>query len=152
MKEVGQGLCIDCYLLRSKLNQSSEVQQQEKNQSLQDINPPISEEEESSTAEPLEPSLHQLATETKILGRKPLIKWPKSCEKKMWDSINTDISKLLEQLRGTAIKKLEKMGEMIYSYGAEHFGITEEMKKLSSIPTKSRRQQEMRDWSRREDF
>ena len=58
----------------------------------------------------------------------------------MWDSVNTDISKVLEQLRGTAIKKLEKMGGLIYNYGAERFGITEGRKKLSTIPTKSRRQ------------
>ena len=142
MKEVGQGPCIDRYFLRSKSNQSSEVQQQDKKQSLQDINPPISEEEEPSTAEPLEPSLPQLGTEAKILGRKPLIKWPKSREKKMWGSVNTDVSKVLEQLRGTAIKKLEKMGKLIYNYGAEHFGITEERKTSTTIPTKSMRQQE----------
>ena len=82
LKEVGQGPRIDPYFLRSKSSQSSEIQQQDKNQCLQDINPPDPEEEEPSTAEPLEPSLPQLATETKIPGRKPLIKWPKSCEKK----------------------------------------------------------------------
>ena len=35
------------------------------------------------------------------------------------------------------------MGELIYSYGAERFGITEKRKKTSTIPTKSRRQQEI---------
>lgn len=35
------------------------------------------------------------------------------------------------------------MGELIYKYGAERFGFTEERKKSSTIPTKSRRQQEI---------
>jgi len=31
-----------------------------------------------------------------------MVKWPKSCEKKEWVTIDTDISNLLGQLRGTA--------------------------------------------------
>lgn len=41
-----QGPCIDRYFLRSRSNKSSEVQQQDQNQSLQDINPPVREEDE----------------------------------------------------------------------------------------------------------
>ena len=58
-------------------------------------------------------------------------------------TIDTDISKLLGQLRGTAVKKLERMGDLIYSYGAERFGTAEKRKKTSATPTKSRRQQEI---------
>lgn len=124
-------------------SQSSEVQQQDENQSLQDINPPVpEEEEESSTLGHHKPSLQQPATETRIQGRKPLIKWPKSCEKKVWETVNEDISKLLEHLKGTAEKKLGKMGELIYNYGAERFGTAEKRKKTTT-PLKSRRQQEI---------
>lgn len=47
------------------------------------------------------------------------------------------------QLRGTAVKKLERMGDLIYNYGAERFGTAEKRKKASSTPTKSRRHQEI---------
>lgn len=35
------------------------------------------------------------------------------------------------------------MGDLIYNYGAEHFGAAEKRKKTSSTPIKSRRQQEI---------
>ncbi len=41
-----QGPCIYRYFLRSRSNKSSEVQQQDQNQSLQNINPPVREEDE----------------------------------------------------------------------------------------------------------
>lgn len=62
---------------------------------------------EPSIAVSLKPNLSQPTTENKIQGRKTQVKWPKSCEKKEWETIDTDISNLLGQLRGTAVKKLE---------------------------------------------
>lgn len=101
------------YFLRSKSSQSSEVQQQDENQSLQDINTPVpveEEKEEPSTPECQEHSLKQPAAETRMPGLKPLIKWPNSYERNVWKAVNEDISKFLEQLKGTAEKKLGKMG------------------------------------------
>ncbi|KAJ8359243.1 hypothetical protein SKAU_G00157680 [Synaphobranchus kaupii] len=49
----------------------------------------------------------------------------------------------LERQGGSAVKKLERMGELIYSYGAECFGVVEKRKRTPPIPTKSRRQQEI---------
>ena len=121
----------------------SEVQQQDQNQSLQDNNPPVLEEdEEPSIVVPHMPNLPQPTTENKIQGQKPQVRWPKSCEKKEWETTDTDISNLLGQLRGAAVKKLERMGDLINNYGAERFGTAERRKKTSSTPTKSRRQQE----------
>ncbi len=112
------------------------------NQSLQDINPPVREEdEEPSIVVPHKANQPQSTTENKIQGRKPQVRWPKSCEKKEWKTIDTDISNLLGQLRGTVVKKLEWMGDLIYNYGAERFGTAEKRKKASSTPAKSRRQQ-----------
>lgn len=92
---------------------------------------------------PHKANLPHPASENKIQGQKPDIKWPKSCAKKEWETIDTDISKLLGQLRGTAIKKHERMGDLIYSYGAEHFGIAEKRKKTLCSLMMSRRQQEV---------
>ncbi|KAK0136753.1 Retrovirus-related Pol polyprotein from type-2 retrotransposable element R2DM [Merluccius polli] len=144
LKKVEQGPRIDHYFLRSRSSQSSEVQRQDENQSPQNINPPVPEEEEgSSTAEHHEPSQHHHATETKTQERMPPINWPKSCEKKVWETVNTDLILLLEQLGGTAVKKLERLGDLIYSYGAERFGVADKRRSIPSIPSQSRRQQEI---------
>ena len=68
-------------------------------------------------------------------GRRPLVKWPKSCDKKLWNEVNTDLCNILEGIRGSTIKKLERMGNQIYAYGVE--------RSTPSIPTKSRRQTEI---------
>jgi len=45
---------------------------------------------------------------------------------------------------GTAEKKLERMGDIIYHYGEERFGVnTRRSDKATPAPAKSRRQQEM---------
>lgn len=87
LKRVEHRPRIDHYFLRSTSSQATEVQRQVQNHSPQNISPPVPEEEEdSSTADHHEPSQQQHATETKIQGQKPPINWPKSCEKKLWDS------------------------------------------------------------------
>lgn len=45
-----------------------------------------------------------------------MVKWPKSNSKE-WETINTDLSLILNNIKGSAEKKLEKMGDLIYSYG-----------------------------------
>ena len=142
LKEVGRVTRIDHYFLRSKSSQSSEVQQRDENQSLPDITNPIPEEDvELYEAETNQPS-YQPAIE-KAEGRKPSVKWPGSCEKKEWEKINQDLSSLLEQLKGTAIRKLERMGDLIYNYGAQHFGVGGKKEKTLPTPKRSRRQQEI---------
>ena len=76
-------------------------------------------------------------------GRRPLVKWPKSCDKKLWNEVNTDLCNILEGIRGSTIKKLERMGNLIYAYGVEQFGVVEGKRSTPSIPTKSRRQTEI---------
>ncbi|KAK7886737.1 hypothetical protein WMY93_026358 [Mugilogobius chulae] len=145
LKAVAQGSRIDQYFLRSRSDQSSEVQQQEKTHSLQNISIPSTEQEEVqlNTEGNVEANRSQSATEKKIQGRRPLVKWPKSHEKSKWDIVNQDLCGLLEQLKGPAVKKLEKMGEIIYKYGAEHFGTAYKIRNPSTTQTKSRRQQEI---------
>lgn len=53
------------------------------------------------------------------------------------------IGKILEMPRGTNIKKLERMRELIYSYIVEHFEVVKRKKTTPSIPIKSRRQKEI---------
>ena len=56
-----------------------------------------------------------------------------------WELLDQAQSKL----RGTAGKKLERMGELIYNYSAERFRTAEKRKKTPTMSTKSRRQQEI---------
>lgn len=71
------------------------------------------------------------------------MKWPKSCDKTLWKEVNTDLCNILEGIRGSTMKKLERMGNLIYAYGAERFGVAEGKRSTLSIPTKSRRQTEI---------
>jgi len=66
------------------------------------------------------------------------MKWPKSCEKAVWEKVNVDLSNLMGTLQGTTLKKLDCMGELIYTYGAEQFG-TYRRRKAPTIPTMSKK-------------
>lgn len=71
------------------------------------------------------------------------MKWPKSHEQKDWQNVYEDLCCLLEQLKGSAAKKMEKMEELIYNYGAERFGTVSGTRNLCTTKIKSRRQQEI---------
>ncbi|KAJ8385450.1 hypothetical protein AAFF_G00189020 [Aldrovandia affinis] len=45
--------------------------------------------------------------------------WPKSSSKKEWATVDADLIKILDGVKGTVEKKLEKIGDLIYVYGAE---------------------------------
>lgn len=63
--------------------------------------------------------------------------------KKEWATINADLTNILGRLRGTVDKKLEKMGDLIYSFGAERFGLKLTRKKETLTPPRSRRQRDI---------
>ena len=154
-----QGPRIDQYFLRSnRSNQSIEAQRRDTNQSLQSISTPVTEEENTGTETLVDVESNTSTDmpvdeltqpqrppkEEKIKGHRASVKWPKAVEKKEWESINNDLIKILEQQVGTAEKKLEKMGDIIYHYGEERFGVNERRSgKAPSAPAKSRRQQEI---------
>ncbi len=143
LKKGQQGSRIDSYFLRSRPSQSTEVQQQDTPHSLPDINTPVPEEEEQGTGEQPESNTSRPPAEKKIQGRRPLVNWPKSCNNMLWKEANTDLCNILEGIRGSTIKKLERMGNLIYAYGVERFGVVEGKQSTPSIPTKSRRQTEI---------
>ncbi len=63
-----------------------------------------------------------------------------------WGTIDTDLVHLLEGLRGGVERKLEKIGEIIYSYGRERLEVQckdHSTQKELSAHLKSRRQQEI---------
>ncbi|MDG2555567.1 hypothetical protein P7M41_26620, partial [Vibrio parahaemolyticus] len=53
------------------------------------------------------------------------------------------MSVILSRLRGNAVEKLDKMGDIIYSYGAERFGVHERKRSERVQSGKSRRQREI---------
>lgn len=106
------------------MSQSTEVQQQDTHHSLPNITP------------------HPRgggAREEEKKGRKPIVKWPKSCDKTLWKEVNTDLCNILEGIRGVTIKKLERMGNLIYAYGVERFGVVKGKQSTPAVPIKSRR-------------
>ena len=87
----------------------------------------------------------QPALEKNIQGHRPQVKWPKSSSKKEWATVDADLIKILDGIKGTVEKKLEKMGDLNYFYGAERFRTKKTGKKdmTPTTPPKSRRQQEI---------
>ncbi|KAJ8016038.1 hypothetical protein DPEC_G00002980 [Dallia pectoralis] len=82
--------------------------------------------------------------ERKISGYRPSVKWPKAVEKREWETVNNDLTKILEQQVSTADKRLERMGDIIYHYGEERFGVNTRRSEIAKpAPIKSRRQQEI---------
>ena len=148
LRELCKGPRIDRYFLRGRSNQSSEAQRQDIHHSPQGIRTP---DEAQPSTDPItdespEPIQPQIAVERRLSGRKPQILWPKSCRKKEWETTDTDLVHLLEGLKGCVEKKLDKIGEIIYSYGAERFGVKQVNLRSQKEPSphrKSRRQQEI---------
>lgn len=88
---------IDQYFLRSNTsNQSSEAQRRDKNQSSQSISTPVTEEGNASTElqveEPTQPQ--RPPKENKTKGHRPSVKWPKAVEKREWETVNNDLTKI----------------------------------------------------------
>ena len=145
MKKMRPGPRIDHYLLRARSSQASEARWQDLTHSSPNISTPEAESNSSTASENLEPSHLQPALEKNMQGHRPHVKWPKSSSKKEWATIDVDLIKILDGLKGTAEKKLEKMGDLIYAYGAERFGTQDTGKKDNPTTTlpKSRRQKEI---------
>lgn len=144
LREERQRPRID-YFLRKGSNQSNEAQQPDTNHSLQCISTTVMEELNSSTVmttvmEPTQPP--RPAAEKRLAGHRLHVKWPGAKDKKLWESINADLTLTLK-LRGTVEKKLEQMGDIIYQYGAERFGV-QEGKGGKRFQPVSRRQQEIK--------
>lgn len=49
--------------------------------------------------------------------------WPRANGCKEWETVNRDLLVILNRLRGNAIDRLERMGDVISSYGAQRFGV-----------------------------
>ncbi|CAM4720493.1 unnamed protein product [Leuciscus chuanchicus] len=142
LKEARSGPRIDHYLLRERSNQASEAQRPESTHSPMSISTPMAESNSSTTSENLGQNQSRPVIEEKIQGRRPQVKWPKSSSKNEWATVDADLGAVLEGIRGTAEKKLERMSDLIYFYGAERFG-TKEQRKETPTPPMSRRQQEI---------
>ncbi|KAK0146192.1 Retrovirus-related Pol polyprotein from type-2 retrotransposable element R2DM [Merluccius polli] len=135
-------------------NQSSEAQQLDANHSLQCISTPVMEDVNSSTDVAIEvevttgvelPQPPSPAVERRLPEHRPHVKWPGSSDKKLWETVNTDLTVTLLKLRGTLEKKMEKMADIIYEYGAMRFGVQEaKVRKGVPTPPVSRRQQEIK--------
>ena len=57
------------------------------------------------------------------LEQKARVKWPRANSNKEWEAVNKDLSLIFSRLGGNASDRLEMMGDIIYSYGAERFGV-----------------------------
>ncbi|KAJ8413897.1 hypothetical protein AAFF_G00064950 [Aldrovandia affinis] len=109
------------------------------------ISTPVTESDSSTTSENLEPRHVQPALEKNIQGHRPHVIWPKSSSKKEWATVDADLIKILDGVKGTVEKKLEKIGDLIYVSRSGKVRTKQTGKKdmTPTIPPKSRRQQEI---------
>lgn len=112
LREERQRLHID-YFLRKESSQSNEAQQLDTNHSLQCISTTVTEAGTSNTAmvtavNPTQPP--RPVVERRLAGHRLHVKWPAAAaEKRLWETINTNLTLTLEQLKGTVEKELERM-------------------------------------------
>lgn len=127
LREQRQGSRIDQYFLWSnQSSQSIEVQWPDKNQSLQTISTPGTEE----------------VTSTEMMVEEPT-------QRQRLSTVNHDLTIFLEQQVATAERKLEVMGDIIYQYGEQGFGVHERRNnKTTPAPIKSKSEREG-NWERR---
>ena len=120
---VKEGQCdrIDQYFLTSQSNKSDEVQQQVENHSPKDSNNTAT-EEEVLRRDAADTGVNRPVRE-KNLEQKARVKWPRANSNKEREAVNKDLSLIFSRLGGNASDKLEKMGDIIYSYGVERFGV-----------------------------
>lgn len=97
----------------------------------------------TTMVEPTQPP--RPVVEERLAGLRLQVKWPGVVDKKLWETINTDLALSVEQLQGTVEKMLERMGDIIYQYGSERFGaqVKKGGKNISTAPV-SRRQHEIK--------
>ena len=142
--KVGQGNRIEQYFLRSLRSKSAEVQRQVENHSSQDIRNPVLEEREEVRGTEGEGEPSQSKRE-KAWEQKARVSWPQAKDKMTWESVDRDLAMVLEGLKGTAMAKLERMGEVIYSYGLDRFGSSDRRKREPAQHCQSRRQKDIRE-------
>ncbi|XP_049449241.1 uncharacterized protein LOC125899203 [Epinephelus fuscoguttatus] len=138
----GQSSRIDQYFLRSQSSQSDEVQRQVENHSSQDISNAATEEEGVVREDAGDTEASMLARE-RTMEQKVRVRWPRANDSKEWEIVNRDLSVILSRLRGNAMERLEKMGDIMYSYGVERFGVHERKRSERVQSGKSRRQREI---------
>ena len=80
------------------------------------------------------------AVKRRLPRHKPQGRWPGATDKKLWQTVNTDLTLALEQLQGTVENKMERMGDIIYQYAAWYFRIQDgKNAKKASVPPLSKR-------------
>lgn len=68
----------------------------------------------------------------KISGNKPQVKWPGASEKTQRETINRDLTSVLQGMSGTVERKRNNTGDILYSDRAELYGGMEQARKSTS--------------------
>ena len=77
------------------------------------------------------------------MEQKARLKWPRANSNKEWEAVNKDSAVMFGRLGGNASDRLEKMGDIFYSYGVESFWVQDRKRVERVHLVKSRWQREM---------
>ncbi len=123
LRDLGKEPDTSHCFLRGKVNQLSEAKGQDNPHSPQSSSTPA--EAQSDTYLPMnsspEPKQPRPAAESRKECQKLKMHWLNSCLKKEWETTDTDLICLLEELKGCVERKLQKMGDAMNNYRAERF-------------------------------
>ena len=119
----GQYGRINQYFLRSQSRKSDEVQWRVENHSPKGIDNTATEVEEEVLRRDAADTEVNRPVRERNMEQKARVKWPRANSNKEWEAVNRDLSIILGRLGGNGSNRLEKMGDKIYSYGAERFGL-----------------------------
>lgn len=117
------------------------VQRQVENHSSQDINNTIPGEEEVQRGDEVGAEFHRPAKE-RSMEQKAKVRWLRANNSNEWEAVNRDLSVILGRLRGHVVERLEKFGDVMYSYGLER-GVSAKRRGERVQIGRSRRQREI---------
>lgn len=58
------------------------------------------------------------------MEQKAKVRWPRANNSNEWEAVNRYLSVILGRLRGHVVERLEKFGDVMYSYGIERCGVS----------------------------
>ena len=123
-----------------KPGETKEGPVQESNHSDRNVHALVDTQESSQREEPEGSS--RAVEQRKDEGRRNKIKWPTSNNKSAWQQYEEDVEAVLEAtLAGSVDKKMKAMTTIMYSMGADRFGVEDHKKDKKGAHTNRRKQE-----------
>lgn len=85
---------------------------------------------------------------SEVEERRRAVKWPRSCDKQIWRGVEEDLCAAVNTIKGPAVRKIHVMGELVYEYGRQRFGVKQSKERNERPPVVSRRRRQIQELRR----